>query len=306
VTCIIAVYGKISKHMAKSYKIKGEDTMSGRIKKISLGLASAFILMAPAVPALAMNDPKIPTTRPGVFMHHHAASVSASGQSTSSNWSGYAATATNNSFNTISSSWVQPAVNCSVIKTSYSAYWVGLDGYSDSTVEQIGSEANCINGAAQYYTWYEMYPQNPSEMLTRLSVASGNSLTATVTYNPPVITTTTTRGRTRQHQSPASFTMTLADTTTGSSYATTQSATRQTANRSSAEVITEAPWSGGVLPLSNFGSANYTSSLVNGSALGSATGLQSITMYDPYGMVATPSALDASGQLFNVAWSDPV
>jgi hypothetical protein len=144
-----------------------------------------------------------------------------------------------------------------------------------------------------------MYPQNPSEMITNLAVAAGNNMTASVTYNQPV--TVVSRGRYRT-VSNGSFTLTLNDVTTGRSYSTTQTANRSV-NRASAEVITEAPYSNGILPLANFGTANYTASEVDGAPLSKAPGLQAVTMNDPYGMVATPSSLDSTGEDFSVTWS---
>jgi hypothetical protein len=75
------------------------------------------------------------------------------------------------------------------------------------------------------------------------------------------------------------------------------------ANRSSAEVIAEAPYSNGILPLADFGTVNYNSSEVNAAALGNATGLQAITMDDPSGMIATPSTLDSTKENFSISWS---
>jgi hypothetical protein len=146
-----------------------------------------------------------------------------------------------------------------------------------------------------------MYPQNPSEIQTRLTVAPGNAVSATVTYNAP---TPSPYNRYRSNVSSGSFTLSLADTTTGASYSTTQ-ITNRAANRSSAEVIAEAPYSNGILPLANFGTINFSSSTVNGTALGNAAGLQAITMNDPYGMIATPSAFDSTKENFSITWSDP-
>jgi hypothetical protein len=194
---------------------------------------------------------------------------------------------------------VQPTLNCTAGSTSYSAYWTGLDGYNDQTVEQIGTEANCIRGQAQYYSWYEMYPQNPSEILARLTVAQGNAVSATVTYNPP---SSNPYNRYRGYVGAGSYTLSLTDTTTGASYSTTQ-ITNRAANRSSAEVVAEAPYSNGILPLANFGTINFSSSTVNGAALGNAAGLQAITMNDPYGMIATPSAFDSTKENFSITWT---
>jgi hypothetical protein len=58
----------------------------------------------------------------------------------SENWSGYAVTGA--SFTQAMGSWVVPTANCSKSPASrssnvYSSFWVGLDGYTSSTVEQI-------------------------------------------------------------------------------------------------------------------------------------------------------------------------
>jgi len=53
------------------------------------------------------------------------------------------------------------------------------------------------------------------------------------------------------------FQLTLNNITTGRSFSTTQNAKAQ---RQSAEWVMEAPWSGGVLPLTNFGTIHFTGS----------------------------------------------
>src|ERR1700678_1270393 len=55
-------------------------------------------------------------------------------QATSTNWSGYAGDSGTST--SVSASWVQPTVTCggSGAKDKYSSFWVGLDGYSSTTV----------------------------------------------------------------------------------------------------------------------------------------------------------------------------
>ena len=62
----------------------------------------------------------------------------------------------------------------------YAAFWVGLDGYSSSSVEQTGSEVDCVGRTAEYYAWYEMYP-GPSENYSN-TVRAGDHFNASVTY----------------------------------------------------------------------------------------------------------------------------
>ena len=49
--------------------------------------------------------------------------------------------------------------------TSLAAFWVGIDGYSSSSVEQDGTLVECYRGTAYYYTWWEMYPTNAIQVV---------------------------------------------------------------------------------------------------------------------------------------------
>jgi hypothetical protein len=188
----------------------------------------------------------------------------------SQNWAGYAATSTSTKFTSISASWTQPAGTCGSA-TQYAAFWVGLDGYSSSTVEQTGTEVDCVGGRPSYYAWYEMYPG--AAMNYSNKVSPGDVLTGTVSYS--------TKG----------FTVTLQDSTAG--WTATTTAKVSGAQRSSAEVIAEAPCctaSGGILPLTNFGRVQFTGSTVNGTESLATLNPVEITMPD-----VTVSALSASG-----------
>ncbi len=102
----------------------------------------------------------------------------------SSNWSGYAAypiaqtqspsgggkgkgngggggkkSSSTATFSDVTGSWVVPDVIASGSDSTYSSSWVGLDGYNDGTVEQIGTEQDWSGGSAQDYAWFEMYPK---------------------------------------------------------------------------------------------------------------------------------------------------
>jgi hypothetical protein len=165
----------------------------------------------------------------------------------STNWSGYAATGS--TFTSVSSSWVQPSVTCTS-KNSWSADWVGLDGYTDATVEQTGTLAACKGGSPKYRAWYETYP-NPPVYFSSV-VTPGDHMSASVTANGA-----------------SSFSMTISDTTAGWSQAVVKTVTG--ANRSSAEVIIEAPCctsGGGTLPLANFGTVSFSKATANGSGIG--------------------------------------
>ena len=234
-----------------------------------LGLAGA--VAAAASLALASSSSAAVRQGPAPAPNHKI------GHSTSSNWAGYAVTG--GTYTSVSSTWTQPAVNCSVTPTGWSSFWVGLDGDTSSTVEQTGTEADCRNGHPVYSGWYEMYPKFPSTYAN--PVAAGDHMSATVT----------TSGN-------GSFTLTLSDSTRGWTHRT--SARLKHAKLASAEVIAEAP-SGGVLPLADFGTVGFGSARVNGATLTASTaGLDPITMKSGSTVKAQPSSMGSGS--FTVTW----
>jgi hypothetical protein len=66
-------------------------------------------------------------------------------------------------------------------------------------------------------------------------------------------------------------------------------------------VITEAPWSGGVLPLADFPTVNYAAASANGAYLTpSTTGVDAITMVNGSGQSKdTTSPLSGNGDFSN-------
>ncbi|MYS18741.1 Peptidase A4 family protein [Streptomyces sp. DvalAA-14] len=198
-------------------------------------------------------------------------------QSTSGNWAGYAATGT--TFSSVSASWTQPSVTCGS-GTSYSSFWIGLDGDGSNSVEQTGSEADCSGGRAQYYSWYEMYPAYPVNYSN--AVSPGDHFTSTVSVS----------GHT--------YTLTLSDTTKGWTKTTTK--TQSGLSNASAEIIAEAPSSSsGVLPLAHFSTASFTNATANGQAIGNY-GPDKINMASGSTTKATTSAL-SGGTNFSVTWN---
>ncbi len=200
----------------------------------------------------------------------------------SSNWSGYAGTT--GTYTKVSASWTQPAGTCSR-GDQYAAFWVGIDGYSSTTVEQTGSEVDCVGRTAEYYAWYEMYP-GPSENYSN-TVKAGDHFTATVTW-----------------LSGEKFSLYIDDITQKWSHTTDASLT-STPSRSSAEVIVEAPcctFSGGILPLTDFGTMSFTGSTANGTAIGSAGGVTEIIMVDNEGRQEDSISSLSGGENFSATW----
>ena len=216
----------------------------------------------------------------------HAPPAFLIGHSSSLNWSGYSSFSSTGTFADVKGSWSQPAASCTN-KTTYSSFWVGLDGYNSSSVEQLGTEADCSHGRPVYYAWWEMYP-NPSISIGGFPVTPGTTYNAEVKYNGG-----------------GSFTLSIS----GGGHTFTTNQTLSNPSVSSAEWIAEAPsmcaGTCRVLPLTNFGKVDFSGSSANGNAINN-----SAWSYDPLTMVtsglqvkAAPSSLDATGSAFSVSWA---
>jgi len=201
----------------------------------------------------------------------------------SGNWSGYADTGSG--FTKATASWTEPSVTCSRT-TSLAAFWVGIDGYSSSSVEQDGTLAECSGGTAFYFTWWEMYPTNDIQVVGE-TLRPGDSISASVV------------------RSGNSYTLKVTDSSrSGDSFSTTQSCS---CANSSAEWIAEAPsGSSGVEPLAHFSTFSLSGATVStASTSGTISSFtdDEITMVDSSGRVeAQPGALNGSGNAFSVTW----
>jgi Peptidase A4 family len=114
------------------------------------------------------------------------------------NWSGFAdtsSTSTADDITDVSGRWTIPAVTCAPgpyrTQGAYVANWVGLDGFSNGTVEQLGTGAQCFEGVLYYYVWYEMFPAGTVEEGTTACInynvncpQPGDQISASVAVTP--------------------------------------------------------------------------------------------------------------------------
>jgi Peptidase A4 family len=259
------------------------------VRRWCIPLAGAALvigsLAASAPAAAAGRAPHAPAAarqiRPGGRMIRPGGPLTGHGlprkQTTSTNWSGYAATG---SFTSVSANWTEPAGHCTSA-TRYSSFWVGLDGFNSGTVEQTGTEVDCSGGSPVYYSWYEMYPAFPHNFSS--TVRPGDHFFGSVTYNGS-----------------GSYTLVLQDITRGWKHTVSKSLSG--AANSSAEVIAEAPSSStGVLPLADFGTVNFSSATANGSPIGSF-GPAKINMVDGSGRLKDQTSALSGGGSFSDTW----
>jgi Peptidase A4 family len=230
---------------------------------------------------------------PALVASQHAGTASTAVQSP--NWSGFGdgqPSTGSTTYTQVSGTWLQPTLKCTS-EDRVVVFWVGLDGLTSSTVEQAGTLAQCFQGSAFYYTWWEMYPTT-SIKIVGTTVAGGDSIAASVSF--------------------ASGTYTLAvtdSTTSGNSFSVKKTCgSGQTCLNSSAEWIAERPSNPyGLYPLAQFTLWTLTHATVKGN---STTGtinsfpnfrITMVDVTDTYAL-ATPSAFTASTKSFTDKWSN--
>ena len=216
--------------------------------------------------------------------------------SKSLNWGGYATVTSRTlpevgSVSYVSGKWIVPKVRPTT-NTSFSAAWVGIDGYSNSTVEQIGTTQAWINGQPVYYAWFSMYP-GPAYELLGFPVNPKDTIRAEVTYIGEDIFELVIRNLTQKvyFVVPSSYT------------------TMSGPQRTSAEWIMEAPSLGSaILPLARFSSIPFSHCIATikgktGSINNHAWKNDRIIMVSEDGTYkAVPSPLSKSGKNFSVKW----
>ena len=256
-------------------------------RMLSLAVIAMFLATPVALAAVPVAHAAMPTFHPGSLLY----------STTSSNWAGYAVTGAKGSVTFVNGSWIVPTVTgCTAAVHSYSSFWVGIDGYSSTSVEQTGTDSDCNGATPTYYAWYEFYPK-PSHLVSTLTIHAGDVVYAQVSF------------------AGGKFTCVIKDVTTAKSFTTSATVKAQ---RTSAEWIAEAPSStGGVLPLADFGtvwfgfdntSVKATSSATVSSTtglLGSFTTAVAINMVGVHSSTltkATTSAISTDKTSFSVVW----
>jgi hypothetical protein len=267
----------------------------GPVSTASAGTARA----AHATPVI-VNRPRVLTPAP--------ASVNSSWSA--SNWSGYAETG---SYTGISSSWTVPTVLASTSAT-YSSTWIGVDGFTNAKLIQVGTEQDFFGGAAHYNAWWEILPAPESVLsTTQYPVAPGNRMKASI-YETAATTTVVTGTTTAVEHL---WTIILTDATKGWTFTTTQA---YNGTGTSAEWIHEAPVVNGatstlaryavVAPAStgDFDNAGVRHTVLAPTAAavfqgaGLNYGLDSGVMVQHGVAVSTPSGPDAALTAFNHAY----
>ena len=160
-----------------------------------------------------------------------------------SQWSGYIVALDIHDFSpvvtSVSGSWTVPQVQSSKNDT-FSGVWVGIGGYGEETLIQVGTEQEYINGRSVYYAWYELLP----DYLVRISnfhVRPGDIITASISLI---------------NESTSTWSITLRDVTWGGRF---EKVVVYNSSMLSAEWIMERPKVNDTIStLANFGNVTFT------------------------------------------------
>jgi hypothetical protein len=229
----------------------------------------------------------------------------AESSSASLNWAGYVISSSNYSVSEVNGSWIIPQVATG--GNSYVAFWVGIDGYNDNTVEQTGILAEPSghgpHATTLYEVWYEFYPAAP--VYASYTAAAGDYVNASVSYDSSTGVFTT------------SIAVNSSTSLVGPVFTHTQTVSGALAD--SAEWIVEAPSSvSGILPLANFGTVYFGSdhtgfTHTNYATISGTTGTMGsfnpimITMVSTSGTPeATPSSISSDGTSFSVTYDQSI
>lgn len=191
--------------------------------------------------------------------HHVGLADKHSARATTLNWSGYVAVTKKknhlspkyNSVTEVLGTWIVPEVSASARGDTYSSAWVGIDGFANSVVEQIGTEHDVINGQPVYFAWFEMFPAD-SQLIEGFPVEKGDKIEGIVTYKG------------LDHSGNNCFRLIIKNHTRRVKFGVLQSTLAgYPAHLSSADWIVEAPAISisdkciGILPLANFGAISF-------------------------------------------------
>jgi Peptidase A4 family len=150
------------------------------------GRKRALLAISFVAAAVVSTGGSAAAARPALQLRLQHSLELGNGTETSSNWAGYAVTH-RKPFTSVTGKWVQPTATCTDLSSTYSAFWVGLGGFSANSfgVEQTGTLANCSGGSPSYTAWYELYPKPP--VMLRTAVHPGDTLSATVSVSKKTV-----------------------------------------------------------------------------------------------------------------------
>jgi hypothetical protein len=237
-------------------------------------------------------DTELPTSAPHVPLKPHlnpdgSAKRGPRGEIVTGYWSGYAVTSAA-PYTSASATFQVPEItnDGSTGQVEWIAQWVGIGGYFDATLIQLGIFGLVDpSGSTYYYPWYELIPAG--SVPVSHPVTPGDIVTASLQCVAACLPTEV-----------QTWELKMADETAGWSW--TQTVQYQS-SMVSAEWIIEAPWLNFELPLADFVQANFANIEANGLNPNVSVAANGIQMSDQWGETSNPS-YPLNGDDFSTCW----
>jgi hypothetical protein len=256
------------------------------MKRAARGVGALAIVAFGLAPAAASGSVRPSFPNNVTQLAHITSGAHPANSVYTANWAGYAATG--DTFASVSATFSVPALNCSVTPNAFVYHWVGLDGYSNSTVEQDGIAGFCAHGLSTYSAWSDMYP---ARLVSSFNVNPGDAIQASVSYSAVS----------------GLYALALTDLTTGQSISRPE-ACANTCERSSAEVISEGyPFQNVYDGTADYGIANYENITVSDDAANTG-GFAPTSPWTYTKIIQKGASIDAEpsaiygGQAFSNTW----
>jgi Tfp pilus assembly protein PilW len=247
---------------------------------LSAGLCGALLTVSSgaSLTAAVVHAPRI-VVRVDQMPHPSGVGVAAAASFgwASSNWSGYAVTGS--VYTAVTGAWTVPTVTASR-RASYSASWIGIDGFNNSDLIQTGTEQDATSGGTHYYAWWEILPAAETQ-ITTFAVHPGDHMTASITKGT------------------SGWTITISDASDRGTFSIVKS---YSGPGTSAEWIEEAPTVGGrVATLASYGETTFDPGTANGANPGLVAADGGV-MIQGRAQVSTPSGPDSDSDGFNMQY----
>jgi hypothetical protein len=280
----------------------GTRTLTRRIALVIAGLAAIGLAGPPSMPA---PQPPRPAQHGVISPHRHADGTLKRGlrnEVDTENWSGFAVAnyQTGQTYSSAAATWQVPSVSYTPYNgppaSEWVANWVGIGGYCqnasctsvDPTLIQLGTFGETVNSGGTYYVpWYELLPA--AAQAIPYTVKPGDIMTASLQC-----TAGCSPGATQ------TWVLAMADQTAGWKWSETF---QYQTGMGSAEWVTEAPYSGDIVPLADYGQANFDPVSANGANPNLMLATNGIAMEDPWGQTSNPST-PLEGNWFGTCWGN--
>lgn len=287
-------FGKAKGFLCSSrFHCKGE-IVSSRINTIRLYAVAALILIIVGSVIMYYSF-SFSTSTAGPSSASQSSSDSSPVSVVSPQWAGYVAMSNlilrESEVTGVAGSWMVPSVEPTV-NNVYSSVWVGVGGYGENSLIQVGTAQQSVKGVASYYAWYETLP-NLAVRLVNFTVKPGDEIAASVKL---------------VDKNQNSWTIEITDLTSGANFSRSFV---YRSSRLSAEWVVEAPSiRGNVTSLADFGSVAFTgcfATIANSTGPVSSFPGYQIVMHDSQDVqIADVSGLNAEGSGFTVNYSKPI